>query len=117
MSDTAEKVELLPTLSVPASDQPATGEFDKDVDVPKLEALLKDYVFSQSIGTLNPPKFGKVLAAKSVRDSKEDLCVLYSVESSGPADRPAYEAFGEPDIFEEVVYVKDYMSISRAPMR
>ena len=32
-------------------------------------------------------------------------------------ERPAYEAFGEPDIFEEVVYVKDYMSISRAPMR
>ncbi|CAE7662433.1 unnamed protein product [Symbiodinium sp. CCMP2456] len=117
MSDSAEKVELLPALSVPASDGPAAGEFDKEVDIPRLEALLKDYVFSQSIGTLNPPKFGKVLAAKSVRDSKEDLCVRYSVESSGPADRPPYEALDEPDIFEEVVYVQDYMSISRAPRR
>ncbi|CAE7868353.1 unnamed protein product [Symbiodinium necroappetens] len=92
-------------------------KFREEVDIPKLEALLKDYVFSQSIGTLNPPKFGKVLAAKSMRDSKEDLCVLYSVESSGPADRPPYEAFDEPDIFEEVVYVTDYISISRAPKR
>eukprot|EP00439_Symbiodinium_sp_Y106_P041791 s3931_g5.t1 len=115
MSDTAEKVELLPTLSVPASDRPATGEFDKEVDVPKLEALLKDYVFSQSIGTLNPPKFGKVLAAKSVRDSKEDLCVLYTVESSGPADRPAYEAFGEPDIFEEIFEFESRRLLLRSP--
>ena len=30
VSDLSIKVELLPTLSVPASDRPATGEFDKD---------------------------------------------------------------------------------------
>ncbi|CAE7596767.1 unnamed protein product [Symbiodinium natans] len=78
---------------------------------------MQDYIFSQSIGTLNPPKFGKVLAAKKVRDSEEHLCVLYTVESSGPADRPPYMAAvdEESEAFEEVAYVSDYMSISRAP--
>ncbi|CAJ1412306.1 unnamed protein product [Effrenium voratum] len=87
------------------------------VDVTKLEALLKDYVFSQCIGTLNPPSFGAVLGAKRLRG--ETLCVLYSVRSTGPADRPAYEkCIGDEErVSEEVVYVNDYASISQAPPR
>ncbi|CAE7741148.1 unnamed protein product [Symbiodinium pilosum] len=116
---TEEAGKTLPSLSpLRASDQPTAGDFDEGIDVPKLEELLKDYIFSQSIGTLNPPKFGKVLAAKIRREGKEHLCVLYTVESSGPADRRPYEAaFGEPEVFEEVVYITDYMSISTAPPR
>ncbi|CAJ1412308.1 unnamed protein product [Effrenium voratum] len=65
------------------------------VDVTKLEALLKD----QRRG--------------------ETLCVLYSVRSTGPADRPAYEkCIGDEErVSEEVVYVNDYASISQAPPR
>lgn len=57
-----------------------------------LEELLKDYLFSKSIGTLNPPRFGGLLGAKRLRD--EHVCVLYAV-ISGP-ERP-YEAVGDEE--------------------
>ncbi|CAJ1380001.1 unnamed protein product [Effrenium voratum] len=108
-------MELPEQLAAPT--EVSKGEFEEGVDVTKLEALLKDYVFSQCIGTLNPPSFGAVLGAKRLRG--ETLCVLYSVRSTGPADRPAYEkCIGDEErVSEEVVYVNDYASISQAPPR
>eukprot|EP00435_Cladocopium_sp_Y103_P050139 s115_g15.t1 len=93
---------------------PASGEIEAGIDVPKLEELLKDYLFSKSIGTLNPPRFGAVLGAKQLRE--KHLCVLYSVEC-GP-ERPYEAAIGDEDeTFEEVAYVTDYFSVSDAPPR
>ena len=63
-----------------------------------LEELLKDYLFSKSIGTLNPPRFKGLLGAKKMG---EHICVLYEV-LCGP-ERP-YEIGDEEETYEDGLF-------------
>ena len=101
-------------------DPPLSGAmpgFDAGIDTDALRVLIDGYVASQAIGCPNPPRFGKLTAAR-ISTCSLHMCVSYTTISTGASDAPRF-ALG-PGIshveHEHVVYVDGaLLSVYTAP--